>query len=202
MPRAGLSRAAVTVAALDVIDAGGVAGFAGLTLAAVAGRVGVAVPSLYKHVSSLGELRRDVAVASVRELTAAMGSAAIGRAGPDALRAVAGALRAYAREHPGRYVASQVAADPADAAEAELAEAGAEAVAVVGSVLHGFAIEPALAIDGIRMVRSALHGFVMLEIGGGFRLPDDLDRSFDVLVETVSDGLRRRGAGDGPRASV
>ena len=38
VPRAGLSRAAVTEVALDVVDAGGPAGFDRLTLAAVAGR--------------------------------------------------------------------------------------------------------------------------------------------------------------------
>src|SRR5947209_16159996 len=42
-------------------------GFARLSLAAVAGEAGVAVPSLYKHVESLADLKRGVARIAVRE---------------------------------------------------------------------------------------------------------------------------------------
>ena len=41
------------------------------------------------------------------------------------------------------------------------------------------------------MLRSAIHGFVTLELGGGFGLPDDLDRSYDVLVEGTIAGIAR-----------
>ena len=43
----------------------------------------------------------------------------------------------------------------------------------------------------IRGLRSALHGFVDLEITGGFGLPEDVEASFALLVEvfvrTLSD---------------
>ncbi len=34
-------------------------------------------------------------------------------------------------------------------------------------------------------MRSAVHGFVSLEIGGGFGLPLDLDHSFGLLVDSL-----------------
>jgi Tetracyclin repressor-like, C-terminal domain len=37
-------------------------------------------------------------------------------------------------------------------------------------------------VDATRALRSALHGFVMLENAGGFGLPRDVDRSFGQLV--------------------
>lgn len=191
MPRAGLNRAAVTSAALGVVDGGGVAGFANLTLAAVAVRAGVTVPSLYKHVSSLAELRRDVAVASVRQLTGVLAAATIGRAGPEAVRAMADALRAFAHEHPGRYAATQVAAKTDDPADEPLARVAAESIAVIVGVLRAFELPPELLIDAIRVVRSALHGFVVLELGGGFGLPDDTDRSFAVLLEMTIAGIEQ-----------
>lgn len=209
MPRAGLNRAGVIRAGLATVDDGGPRGFADLTLAAVAARTGVAVPSLYKHVGSLGDLRHEIAVASVRQLTDVLRTAAVGRSGGDALRALADAYRAYAHEHPGRYSATQIAPRRADesargAGEAGeqqndrdggLAAAAGETVAVVGAVLRGCGVEPERMVDAIRAVRAGLHGFVALEISGGFGLPSDIDASFAFLVRTLEIGIR--GAPDG-----
>ncbi|HAM26565.1 MAG TPA: TetR family transcriptional regulator [Microbacteriaceae bacterium] len=193
MPRARLNRAAIVSAAVDLVDAGGAAGFADLTLAALAAKVEIAVPSLYKHVSSLADLRREVAIVSVTDLTRAISAATTGRAGRDAVRAIADAVREFARSYPGRYAATQVAARQDDPLDAELGARSAETVAVIAAGLRGFDLPPDASIDVIRVVRSAVHGFVVLEIGGGFGLPHDLDRSFDLLVETVTGGIERLG---------
>ena len=39
------------------------------------------------------------------------------------------------------------------------------------------------------MLRSALHGFITLELGGGFGLPDNLDRSFRLLIDGIEAGI-------------
>ena len=191
VPRVGLTRAGVIAAAIELVDAGGISGFAEFTLASVASRVGVAVPSLYKHVGSIADLRRGIAVDSIGAITAVVTRATTGRSGRDAVVSMAHALRDFAREHPGCYAATQVAANPLDPLDADLAARSAETVTVIASVLRAFALPPELMIDAIRMLRSALHGFVVLELGSGFGLPDDLDRSFEVLVETVIVGIER-----------
>ncbi len=190
MARQGLSREAVTAAALDIVDDGGYLAFSGLTLAAVAARVGVAVPSLYKHIGSLADLRRSVAVAAVSELTARCSRATVGRSGPEALFALASATRTFAREHPGKYAAAQVAADPDKPADAELAAAGGETVAVIADVLHGFGLPQERSVDAIRAVRSGIHGFVLLEVSGGFGMPDDIDTSFAVMMAMLEAGIK------------
>src|SRR5258708_40077532 len=98
MPRAGLNRAAVADAALEIVDADGPAA---LTLAAVAARTGVATPSLYKHVGSLAELRSLVAVRILDELTAQATAAVLGRSGDEAREALMRAYHGYAARHPG-----------------------------------------------------------------------------------------------------
>jgi AcrR family transcriptional regulator len=108
MARAGLTRERVVDLAVEVVDDGGVRGFDDLTLAAVAGRAGVAVPSLYKHVGSLEDLRCGIALRCVSELREVLVTAALGRAGSDALRSLARAYRSFAQQHPGRYLATQV----------------------------------------------------------------------------------------------
>lgn len=189
MPRAGLTRTAVTAVALDLVDEGGVTGFDRLTLAAVAGRAGVAVPSLYKHVASLGDLRRLVATEAVDELTRVLAAASIGRSGPDALRSAADAIRDYARRHPGRYASTQVAPDLADETDAELAGAAARTIEVLAAALRGFGLPEQDMVDAIRMLRSAVHGFVVLELTGGFGMPEDLDRSYRLLIDGIAVGV-------------
>ena len=183
MPRAGLSTASVVATAAEIADA---AGLDGLTLARLAAAAGVRTPSLYNHVGSLDDVRRRVALVAIGELAAALRSAAVGRAGDDALVSMAAAYRDYARRHPGRYAATQRA--PA-AGDDELAAAAVEAVAVVLAILRGYGLEGDDAIHAARAVRSALHGFVALEAGGGFGIPVDLDESFAWMVATLARGL-------------
>jgi AcrR family transcriptional regulator len=188
VPRAGLSPAAVVAAAADLADANGLDA---VTLTAVAGAVGVRTPSLYNHVGGLDDVRRGVALTALREIGDALRDAAVGRAGDDALTAMAHAYRSYAREHPGRYAATQRA--PA-ADDAELSAAGARAVDVLLAILRGYGMDGDDAIHAARAVRSALHGFVALETGGGFGISVDLDESFDRMVAALARGLRDRPA--------
>ena len=183
MPRAGLNRERVVDEATAVADA---VGFDRLSLAAVAERTGVRLPSLYKHIESLDGLRRDVAVRALDELAAAVAPAVADRTGGDGLRALAAAYRDYARQHPGRYAATVRAPHPGDEAHATAAEA---VLQVVYAVLDGYALSGDDAVDAARTLRAALHGFVVLEGSGGFGLPRDVDRSFDRLVGALDAAL-------------
>jgi AcrR family transcriptional regulator len=184
VPRAGLSTASVVAAAADMADADGLDA---LTLARLAASVGVRTPSLYNHVGSLDDVRRRVALVALGELGEALRDAAVGRAGDDALIAMAHAYRAYARRHPGRYAATQRAPALSDP---ELAAAGGAAVDVLLAILRGYGLEGEAAIHAARAVRSALHGFVTLEAGEGFGLPVELDTSFDRMIAALARGLR------------
>jgi AcrR family transcriptional regulator len=179
MPRAGLDPEAVVQAAARIADA---EGLDAVTLARLAGDLGVRTPSLYSHVDGLGDLRRRLAARGAREIADAMQEAAAGRAGGDALRSVAAAYREYAREHPGTYLALQRAADlPADE--------GGRAVRVFTAVLAGYGLTGDDAIHATRAIRAALHGFAALEAGGGFGMSQPVDASFEQLVALLDRGL-------------
>ncbi len=188
MPRQGLDTARVISAAAAIADADGLEA---VTLARVAGDLDVKPPSLYVHVAGLDALRRGVALLGVRELTAAMRDAAVGRSGADALRAVATAYRVYATEHPGRYAASVRAPEPDDA---EWEAAAADAVGVLAALLHGFALEGDDAVHAIRGIRASLHGFVAVERMGGFAIDVSVEESFDRLIATLAAGLQSSSA--------
>ena len=185
MPRAGLSRSVVVREAAVVAD---LQGLDRLTLAAVAERCGVRLPSLYKHIDSLDGLRRDLAVLATAELADALTVAVLGKSGDHALDALADAYRTYARERPGRYAATVRAPAPDDGEHVAAVET---VLRIVLAVLAGYGLSGDDALDATRALRAALHGFVGLEVGGGFGLPLDVDRSFGRLVGGLDDTLQR-----------
>jgi AcrR family transcriptional regulator len=182
----GLDATRVVDVAAEIADA---EGLGAVTLARVAGELGVRAPSLYNHVDGRDGLQRAIALRGVRELTAVLRDAAVGRSGADALTAAARAYRAYARAHPGRYAASVTAPDANDGEH--LAAAG-EAVDVVLAVLRAWDLEGDDAVHAARGFRSAVHGFVALETAGGFGIPVDLDVSFERLIATLATGLEQQ----------
>jgi AcrR family transcriptional regulator len=179
VPRAGLNTDRVVAAAAELADE---VGLDQLTLAALAARLGVRQPSLYKHVASLDALHRLISMRGKAELADVLGQVAIGRARDDALVAMAHAWRAWARDHPGRYQAAERGADPGDAEHERVSR---RTIEVIVAVMDGYGLSGDDAIDAIRAYRSALHGFVSLEASGGFAFPNSVDRSFDRLVQAL-----------------
>lgn len=143
-------------------------GLSQLTLVALATRLGVRQPSLYKHIDSLDALLHRIGIGAKAELAGVLGHAAIGRARGDALTAMAHTYRAWALEHPGRYQAAQRAPVPGDVEDEAASD---RVVRVVAAVMDGYDLSGDDAIDAIRVCRAALHGFVSLETGGGFASP-------------------------------
>jgi AcrR family transcriptional regulator len=175
----GLDAAAVVAAAGRIADA---EGLEAATISRVAADLEVRPPSLYNHVANHAALMRLLAIESVEEIGAAITGAAVGRSREDALRAVALAFREYALAHPGRYATTVRAPDPADT---EAAAASTAAISPLIAILAGWGIEGPDAVHLVRVIRSALHGFVSIEMGGGFGLPLDLDHSYDLLVTSL-----------------
>jgi AcrR family transcriptional regulator len=157
-------------------------------MAVVAERLGVRTPSLYKHVDGLADLGHRIAVLAALEIGDALQEATQGLAGPDALRAAAHAFRDYVRTHPGRYTAT-LGVRPATP-EDEYARASARVLASFAAVLRGYGIAPEGEIHALRLLRSALNGFVTLEVGDGFQMATDVEQSFEWLITFVDRGLR------------
>jgi AcrR family transcriptional regulator len=190
VPRAGLSPSVVVEEAARLVDE---VGLDKLTLARLAQRLGVALPSLYKHIRGLDDLLQKVSARSTAELAAQLSDAAVGRSDTDAIRALAAAFRDYAHRHPGRYLTAQRVPDPNDP---QHVAAGERAVGTVYAVLRGYGLTGDDAVDATRAVRSAVHGFIVLENGGGFGLPQDVDRSFDRMVTALDTALKSWPAGE------
>lgn len=181
---AGVTRDRVLATAGELADA---KGLEQLTLADVAAALGVKLPSLYNHVDGLAGLRRGLGLLAAAQLTDRLRRAAVGRAGADALLAVAQAYRAFVVERPGLY-ATLVRAPAAD--DHELQRASAELIDVVVAVLAPFGLRDDDAIHAVRGLRAVCHGFATIEAAGGFGMALDRDESFARLVRAYIGGLR------------
>ena len=180
MARAGLTEILVIEEAERLADE---VGLPQMTLAALAGRLGVRQPSLYKHIEGMDGLVRSISVRAKNELAYVLARAAVGRERAEALTSISHAYRGWALAHPGRYAAAQSAPAPGDT---EDQAASLAVVQVATDILAGYKLGDDDAIDATRALRSALHGFITLESSGGFGLPVDIDRSFQRLVNGIA----------------
>ncbi|MDP9403773.1 MAG: WHG domain-containing protein [Actinomycetota bacterium] len=132
-----------------------------------------------------------MALEAARRLAPAIANAARDREDVDALRAIAHAYPAFALGHPALH-AAMLPVPPLDDHE-EAHAAFAVPVQVLAEVLGALGLSADDAVPVIRSLRSALHGFVSLEAGGGFGVPDNVDHSQG--SGTVPRGGHGRGSG-------
>jgi AcrR family transcriptional regulator len=182
-PRPGLTVDRIVEAAAAIAD---MEGLERLTLGAVATALGVRTPSLYNHVGGLDDLRRLLTVRGLEELGAALQRAAVGRSGDDAVRAVAEATRAFARARPGLYATTVPTTEVDDEA---VREAGTAVLTTVLDALAGYDLDEGAAVHAARTLRAAVHGFVTLELAGGFGLAVAVDDSFTWMTRRLTDAL-------------
>ena len=184
MPRAGLTTDGVVEVALALVDEKGPDA---LSLAAVAGRAGVAAPSLYKHVGSLADLRDLMATRILHAMAKSSGAAALGRSRDEAVAALLREYRSFVLAHPGWY--ALVPQDPLHRGSEQMAEAGREWLQVFLAVLRGYGLDESAAVHATRRIRAAAHGFATLESGGGFGLAEDVDTTYEQLIAMVTHSL-------------
>ncbi|NBU64296.1 MAG: TetR/AcrR family transcriptional regulator [Chloroflexia bacterium] len=162
-------------------------GFAALSLAQIASQTGVKVPSLYNYVTGIDDVRLALATRGAQAILAVVVHAAVGRAGGEAIMAVALAYRTYIVRNPGVYAATIQPNNP----DPDFLHANGELLRVLTQILAPYHLSAHDLIHALRGLRSVVHGFATLEISGGFGMPVDLDASFAQMVQTFIGGLTR-----------
>jgi AcrR family transcriptional regulator len=182
--RMKLDQANVVEAAAILIDEEGIAQ---LSLGRLAERLGVRTPSLYNHIAGLPGLKRDLALYCWRDLLDRITQASIGKARAEAIFAFVSAYRTYALETPGRYALTIQAPDPQDQ---ELQAVVQRIIEVIQAILAPYGLSEENSIHAIRSLRSIVHGFLSLEVAGGFGMPVDLAASLHWLINLFIAGLQ------------
>jgi AcrR family transcriptional regulator len=162
---------AIVRAARDLLEE---EGLAGVTMQAVAHRVGVRAPSLYKRVQSRDELIQMVAEASLTELAGRLNAA------PSPVD-LANALRAFGHEQPATFQLIMMPGAGIPVARPEFGEAASAAILRLAATLSG----ADHALEAARTLTAWAAGFVCMELNGSFRLGGDVDRAWDFGVERM-----------------
>ena len=174
----------VVQTAIEIADA---KGWESATLAAVADTFQIKIPSLYNHVSGLPGLQYLMSVWAVQTLGDLLRRAAVGKAGGDAVMSMALAYRSFAHAHPGLYRTTLRAPKPD---EPELIAAAQDLLDLLLAVLHPYVLSTDEMLHTVRGLRSVLHGFIDLEIAGGFGMDLDRDESYHRLVAGFIAGIK------------
>jgi AcrR family transcriptional regulator len=190
--RARTSSAEIVAAGRALLEVGGLDA---VTMQAVAERVSVRAPSLYKRLPNRAALVAAIGDATVDDLARDLAPLSGDPDAASALRRIASAVRAFAAANPRAYELVFLR-QPDESRPA--AERTAAATAPVLSVVERM-VGRERALDAARLVTAFTHGFVSMELNGTFRLGGDLDEAFrygvDVLIAALSEG---RGEGRSP----
>ncbi|GAA3207788.1 TetR/AcrR family transcriptional regulator [Dactylosporangium siamense] len=161
------------------------AGLAGLTMQAVAARVGVRAPSLYKRVRDRDALVRLIAEATVAEVGERL--AALG-AGADPRRDLVVLIRefrAFAHERPMAY---QLMFTPVSGLDVATVSSAIEPVLRVAGQLAG----EDHALDAARTLTAWVNGFIGMELGGAFQMGGDIEQAFEFGLTRLTAALAAR----------
>jgi AcrR family transcriptional regulator len=160
------SLADIVSAARALLDDGGPSA---VTMQAVASRVGVRAPSLYKRVRDRDALLEQVARDAADDLAARLAASG------GSFREIAPALRSFAKEHPHAYrlLFSGAVPGPLD----QLVDP------VLAAARHLAGEEQAL--DAARLMTAWVTGFIAMELAGAFQLGGDVDAAFAYGMERI-----------------
>ncbi|WPP39412.1 WHG domain-containing protein [Paenibacillus hunanensis] len=186
-PRIGLNLSMIVQAAIQLADEQGVQA---VTLSVLAQQLKVRSPSLYNHIDGLPGLRREMALAGLQQLKETIMMAAVGRAGDLAIREVFRAYLHFVRQHPGLYEATLYVPEQLDE---QLEQLSQQILELVRQVLSAYHLTDAQMIHATRGLRSILHGFSSLERSKGFALKEDVDESFEWILNVYVQGLKAMG---------
>jgi AcrR family transcriptional regulator len=162
---------AIVAAARDLLET---EGLAGLTMQAVAQRVGVRAPSLYKRVQGRDQLVQLVAEATLVEVGGRL------EASTDLVDLV-GVFRAFGHERPAAF---QLVMTPGPGVPTARPEFGAETSRPIlrhAAVLAG----DDKALEAARTVTAWAAGFVTMELAGSFGLGGDVDAAWRFGAEAI-----------------
>jgi AcrR family transcriptional regulator len=163
---------AIVLAARDLLERDGLAG---LTMQAVAMRVGVRAPSLYKRVESRDRLIQLVVEATLTDLAGRLESAS-------GLAELADRFRAFGHERPAAF---QLSMAPGAGVPSARLEFGAAASAPI--IRHARALAgDGDALEAARTITAWAVGFVSMELNGGFNLGGDVDDAWKYGVGSLA----------------
>lgn len=159
-----------------------------LGISSVARALGIRPASMYNHVASGSALERAVATEGTQRIITALEAAVRRVVDPrEQLRRVAHGTRDWALANADLY--RLMARIEPDHGPTDMPPMMRDLVDLFERPLAQLGVPEDERIHGIRSLRSFVHGFVLLETSGQFKLAEDVDESFRHGVETFVRGV-------------
>ena len=180
------SRAAIVDAASGLLEEGGLEA---VSMAAVAERVGVKAPSLYKHFGDRIDLIGAVATEVALDLGRCL-AGAVEAAGPDPsarLNALAASYRDFALARPRGSALLFASVAPGTEPSPDSQAIAVRPVLEVAESIVG----PSRALAAARVLTAFAHGFASMESAGAFRFGGDVAEAYRLGVSVLLAGLER-----------
>lgn len=181
--RQKLNRSTVIEMAAVIADAEGIDA---VSLQRIANDAGVKQPALYRHVTGIEELWKLLALQARQILATELMKASSGLTRDAAVLAVATAWREFVARHPGLYSATDRVPSVGDS---EIEASLGEVIRALDTALNGYRLTTDQRAHCARSLRSALHGFCVLEKDNGHPEPYALQASLDNLVQLLCRGI-------------
>lgn len=153
-------------------------GLAGLTMQAVAHRVGVRAPSLYKRVQSRDRLIQLVAEATLTELAARLDASA-------SFALIADSYRAFSQERPAAFHLVMMPGAGVPVAGTEFGAAASAPLLALARELAG----DDHALEAARTLTAWATGFISMELNGSFRLGGDVEDAWKFGLTRIVESI-------------
>jgi AcrR family transcriptional regulator len=163
-------------------------GLDALSLISVARALGIKSPSLFNHVSGLGEIKQRISRQALADLQQNLQEGVHEKSGEAAVMALALAYRDWVTKNPGLYPALR-GVDPSS--NEELANLYYGIMKFMVSVFDVKDMGQEEQLHHGRALRALLHGWAELERSGSFDLAQDIDWSYARAVADYSKGAFR-----------
>ncbi|MGM9520882.1 MAG: TetR/AcrR family transcriptional regulator [Oscillospiraceae bacterium] len=175
MPRKGLTEEAIVKEASAIVAE---KGWENMSLRELAERLDVKPPALYNHIGGINDLKAAIAADSGQRLNAAIAEAISGKDRDSAIVSAAYAYREFAMQNAELYNVI-ISIPHGDAARPFIV-----GLSPLRELIMNSGIDPDVATNFFRALRSALHGFVTLERADFMHYGTiSSQQSFDAMVQ-------------------
>lgn len=184
MARAGLDKEIIVSRAAWLANE---IGLENITLKMIAKEFGVQTPSLYNHIKSLEDLKKNLMIYGWKQLEQQILRSVAGVSGYEALRAMCYAFYEYATTNPGIFNAMLWYNKFQDEETVGVTE---ELFTVLFKIMGSLQISQENVNHLIRTFRSFLEGFSLLVNNKAFGNPISIKESFELSIEVLMAGIK------------
>lgn len=185
MPKTKIDKELVIKEAAHMVNQTGIEN---LSLKTLALQLGVKSPSLYNHIEGLDDLKYQLMLYGWKELENKIIQAVIGFSGYDAIRVICYAFYEYAIENQGVF-STMLWYNQFE--NEQMKEVTSEMFSIFFKITKSLNISQDNCIHLVRMFRSFLEGFALLENHNAFGNTQTIKDSFELSINILIEGAKK-----------